>query len=227
MNNRKNDIWNFSSRKSKNIPIALNNLILCCGEKTEKQYFERMCEIIKNNYCQITGINFDIQVCALDPLKMANKAKFKGIQSSQSGKEYQHVWVVFDKDDFEKDNFDNSIKKLIELNKSGVEKGPIFHPLWSNECIELWFLLHFIFLESNITRKDYENKLSKRIGEKYLKNDIDIFEKIQRKKGCIRNAIINAKKEIENHKGKTPSECKPATTVFEFFEHYKEYLPLE
>ncbi|WP_304969408.1 RloB family protein, partial [Romboutsia ilealis] len=45
---------------------------------------------------------------------------------------------MYDKDDFPLDNFDNtqySAEKRKEIRKYRVA--------WSNECIELWFVLHF------------------------------------------------------------------------------------
>lgn len=39
------------------------------------------------------------------------------------------------------------------------------------ECIELWFLLHFMPLKSNITREEYFNKLGNILNHTYEKND--------------------------------------------------------
>ena len=54
---------------------------------------------------------------------------------------YGKVFVVFDKDDFTPNAFNKAIEKC-------ENNGYI--ALWSNECIELWFLLHFNYLSSNI-----------------------------------------------------------------------------
>ncbi|OQC17220.1 MAG: hypothetical protein BWX72_00439 [Firmicutes bacterium ADurb.Bin080] len=227
MSNKRTNDWDSTPRKPKNIPIAVNNLVFCCGEKTEKHYFDRVCEIIKSNFPKITGINFDILVCAKDPLTMAQEAEEIVKNSYKIGRTYQHTWVVFDKDDFEKDNFDNTIKKLKDLNKRKEFKGTtVFHPLWSNQCIEFWFLIHFCLLETDITREEYIKKLSEKLKEKYQKNDENILKKILEKGGKIRKAIENAKRIRDNHQGKTPSESKPATAVYEFFEHHKDYINL-
>lgn len=49
---------------------------------------------------------------------------------------------------------------------------------WSNESFELWYLLHFVYLEAGISRADYikilENEIRKFDGYRefsYLKND--------------------------------------------------------
>ena len=63
-------------------------------------------------------------------------------------------WVVFDKDDFNQ-GFDNAINKALKKKLKVA---------YSNESFELWFLLHFDFMDSAVGRKDY----NKRITEKYI-----------------------------------------------------------
>ena len=33
--------------------------------------------------------------------------------------------------------------------------GVWYHAIWSNQCIEVWFLLHFSYFQSDIHRKEY------------------------------------------------------------------------
>ncbi len=55
-----------------------------------------------------------------------------------------------------------------------------FHAVWSNLCIEFWFLLHFSFMQSDIHREEYWQKLTeclKQIGAgEYDKNRKDMYE---------------------------------------------------
>lgn len=213
-------------RKSKNIAVATNNLILCCGEKTEIKYFKKIGDEIREAYSKETGIKFDVKLCALDPLKMVEIADKLCEESIEQQKAYQHIWVVFDKDDFGKDNFDNSISKLKKLCLKYKKCGTKFHALWSNECIELWFLLHFDLLSSNIPREKYFKKISKCIKEEYKKNDEYLPYKIKSNGGSLKKAIENANHLLDNFKEETPSDSKPATNVVEFFEHYSKYLDL-
>ena len=99
-------------------------------------------------------------------------------------------WVVFDKDDFDKD-FDNAINKAIEKNLKVA---------YSNEAFELWFLLHFIFINSTIARKDYNKKITENFrkltgNKKYKYDKVEsvqlLIEKIKNKES---EAIKNAKK---------------------------------
>ena len=91
--------WNIQGRREGSLPIGLNNLIICCGVRTEKNYFNNIAMIIKRNYPKQTGINFDIEPDPVDPQKMA-----KHLSNRKDLSSYQHIWVVFDKDDFEKED---------------------------------------------------------------------------------------------------------------------------
>lgn len=61
--------WNIQGRREGSLPIGLNNLIICCGVRTEKNYFNNIAMIIKRNYPKQTGINFDIEPDPVDPQK--------------------------------------------------------------------------------------------------------------------------------------------------------------
>ena len=208
--------WNIQERREGSLPIGLNHLIIRCGSRTEKNYFNNIAMIIKMNYPKQTGINFDIEPDPVDPQKMA-----KHLSNRKDLSSYQHIWVVFDKDDFEKDNFDNAVQIVNERNKKNTKK---FHALWSNECIELWFLLHFEYLNADITRNQYFEKLGRYLGTSYEKNDKDIAVKMMLAGGKLENAVKNANKLQKINSGNTPSNCKPATNVVEFFEFYKAYI---
>ena len=75
---------------------------------------------------------------------------------ARSNNVYKHVWLVFDKDDFPAENFDHTV----ELCEAEGTEETRYHPIWSNQCIELWFLLHFMFLQSDLHRDEYWPKLS-------------------------------------------------------------------
>ena len=224
MNKRNREEWNCGERKSRGIPIAVNNLVVCCGERTEYNYFTKAGAIIKENYTPITGVNFDIEVDAVDPLNMAKNVEESFRKSKKRGQQYHQIWVVFDKDDFKKDNFDNAVNRINNLNEIYKDDEVKFHALWSNECIELWFVLHFMYLTANILRTEYMKKLTELLEEKYQKNDKELFEKIMKKNGSIDDAIRYAKKLASANEGKTPSNSVPATMVYEFFETYREYI---
>ena len=84
-------------------------------------------------------IDIDIQGTGRNTEDLVNYAiKINALAANR----YGNVWVVFDKDDFSDDQFNNAIS-LAERN--GI------HTAWSNESIELWFLLHFNYLSWSYT----------------------------------------------------------------------------
>lgn len=87
-------------------------------------------------------------------------------------RQYKYKWLVFDKDDLSSNDF----HRLIEMAES---RG--FRVAWSNECFELWLVLHFEFLNSGITRDQYITKLDKHLQDRglatgYKKSDHAVFD---------------------------------------------------
>ncbi len=111
--------------------------------------------------------------------------------------------------------------------KIAIDKkdGGRYHAIWSNQCIELWFLLHFQYMDSDIARTEYYTKLSKCMlankAGNYCKNRDDIFDCL---KPYMETAIANAKKLEQDNEGRVPSACTPGTKVYQIFEKLKKYL---
>ena len=143
-------------------------LIVCEGTKTEPNYFSAL---IRDN----TSTVIDVEIWgegqgASDLVDMA--VKIKESLEKRNAMSFDRVWVVFDKDD--RTDFNKAIDKA---NKLG------FKSAWSNESFELWFCLHFEYLNTPIGRSDYIKKLegffSKGKGDnnfKYKKGSSDIYE---------------------------------------------------
>lgn len=133
-------------------------------------------------------------------------------QNSSNGFNFgeDECWVVFDKDDFDKD-FDNAINKA---TKNGLSVA------YSNEAFELWFLLHFNQIDSAIRRKDYNKKVTenykKLTGDKKYKYDKveGVYLLIDLIKDKEKDAIRNAKKLFQQFKNeKSFLKKNPSTTV--------------
>lgn len=210
----------YSKKRNKKILISPEyHLILCEGEKTEPNYFKE----IKNRKGQKyrgEKISVEIEHTKKGRLELLDLAQEK---VKKSKIKYSHVWLVYDKDDFGKDDFDNTVFKITELNKNSDTE---YHALWSNECIEVWFLLHFIDLKVDPTRKYYIKKLNENfkknhIKGKYIKNDPQIYNKLEPFQDV---AIKHAEKIIEENKEKAPSSISPATTVYEIIKKLGVYL---
>ncbi|MBN4056603.1 MAG: hypothetical protein COA82_12965 [Alkaliphilus sp.] len=204
-------------------------LIICEGEKTEPNYFEGIKKKIEEKYDR--RIHIETEGTGRNTLSLLEYAKAFVVSKSKNGELYDHVWLVYDLDDFPRDNFDNTADATEALNKVNAadEDSPKWHVAWSNQCIELWFLLHFNYYNSNISRREYFEKLAEifkdRAETKYEKNDQKVFEFLS-EHGDLEFAINNAKRLCEESKGKSPSQMVPATTVYKLVEkllpHFKE-----
>lgn len=211
-----NKKW-MSDRRDRRITIAPEyHLIVTEGTKTEPQYFEGLKEDINRLYRGRISIVIEGVGQGANTLTLLERAQ-KIVEKEPD--KYKHVWLVYDKDDFPKDDFDNTFFKCKSLSGNG--ESVIYHALWSNECVEYWFLLHFMSLDSAIHRKEYYPKLTECLGSKYEKNREDIYTLL---KPNIKKAINNAQRIAGDNKGLTPSQCTPGTAVYEIFEMLESYL---
>ena len=136
-----------------------------------------------------------IQRVGKDTKSVVEKAK-------ELKKGFDETWVVFDKDDFEDCTFDNSIQSA-RCSKIKVA--------YSNECFELWYILHFEFLNTAIPRTDYFSKLGKLMGCEYTKTSDFMYERLNER---MENAIANARRLMEVYGSSShPSKENPSTTV--------------
>ncbi len=191
-------------------------LIVCEGKETEPNYFKSLFNYVnlksdrKINYViKGEGRNTESLVSSVDDY-------FSFVDDLKQKKKipYGKVFVVFDMDSFGKGQFNNAI---FTASRSG------YIPIWSNECFELWFLLHFNLLESNITREEYFSKLSEIFGTKYKKSD-DHFALLNTEVN-LKNAMRNAKQlycKTENIK--SCANRAPSTTVFQMVEEIEDYI---
>ena len=136
------------------------------------------------------------------------------------------IWCVYDKDSFPAENFNGVVERVNILNKENSELQ--YHAAWSNECIEIWFILHFAYYTANNHRAEYISFLNNKFQElglgKYQKNMPNIFD-ILMEKGNPKLATRYAKRIIKDGQGKTPTEIAPGTKVYELVEELAKYLP--
>lgn len=192
------------------------HLIVTEGTKTEPEYFNAIKEIINRQYSE--RIYLEIYGIGENTISLFESAK-QIAENNPNG--CKHVWLVYDKDDFPSESF-NATEHLCKKH-STQERG--YHAIWSNQCIELWFLLHFNYLQSDISRQDYYPKLNKYLRDirkgDYKKNRNDMFEILYPN---VQNAIKNAKKLYGRCEGKTPAESAPCTMVFKLIEALLPYI---
>ncbi|MCI8396234.1 MAG: RloB domain-containing protein [Clostridia bacterium] len=204
-------------RRDRNIKSQLEyHLIICEGSETEPKYFETLKKkIIGDNRKKI-----DIEVIGKG--KGTTVLLDEAIKKVQNSTNYiSNVWLVYDKDDFTNESFNEVSKSCIESNKSN---GTIYNAIWSNESFEVWVLLHFIRFDTPISRKECIKKINENFKKKgmgkYQKNDEKLYDKLL---PYLNNAIKNAKWLEEKYIDILPSEMCPCTKVRELVELLEKY----
>lgn len=192
------------------------HLIVTEGTDTEPAYFGAMRDIINRAYPD--RIQLNIHGAGDNTLNLFQKARQLTAASANG---YKHVWIVYDTDDFPSDH----INKTAQLCENCSNDETTYHAIWSNQCIELWFLLHFSYFQSDIHRQEYWEKLSKSmmlygLGT-YTKGRSDMYMVLR---PYLEVAIQNAKRLDEINKGRKPSMAAPGTKMHEMLQTLKPYL---
>lgn len=218
---KKNSLFQYGMKKRRENTRELlpqYYLIVCEGTKTEPLYFKGIKEKINTKYPHHIdveeAINIQIEGEGTNTLSLLKRAK-KYVANNPN--HYSHVWLVYDQDDFPKDNFDNTEFSAESLSNDNIQ----YHVAWSNQCIEIWFLLHFQDLYSDLDREMYNDLLKEHFV--YEKNLPDIFE-ILCDKGSLETAIRRAEKLYQDYDERVPSKMSPATRVHELVKDLMKYL---
>lgn len=165
-------------------------LIVCEGGKTEPNYFEAFKKDLPKGV--LDSADIEIEGTGYNTLSLINKAiEIRELKEKINNRAFDQVWVVFDRDEFSANNFNNAIFKAEGLT-------PKIYCAWSNEAFEIWYLLHFQFFQNGMNRNDYksliERELSEKMGEpfEYKKNSYEIYE-LLKNYGDLDQAIAWAK----------------------------------
>lgn len=127
-------------------------LIVCEGARTEPSYFKKF---KVNTKCEIVGAGCNTVSVVEKALQMFSTGNFK------------EAWCVFDRDSFTK----KRVKAALTLARQNN-----INIAFSNESFELWYVLHFAYLDTKITRADYVKALTGYLGKPYKKNDEDMYQ---------------------------------------------------
>ena len=184
-------------------------LIVTDTEETEKNYFEGLRDSIPAELKD----RLVIKVEKARTVELVRKALEMTGQESQ----YRIPWIVFDRDQVK--DFDEIIQTA---EKCGVGAG------WSNPCFEIWMYAYFgempVIMESYTCCDRFAEKFEKVTGQKYSKNDRDIYRKLVQcgdEKKAIQMAERCYKRRVEDGKRK-PSEMWPACRVHRLVEEIQE-----
>lgn len=197
---RKRENFKKKERESK----AVRWLVVCEGEQTEPNYFSELNAHLKNSL----GTNYKLVIEIVGEGKNTISLVDKTIELKQkSDIDYAKVFTIFDRDSFLKNQFNDAIYMCC---RNGVI------PIWSNESFELWYLLHFISIDAEITREQYCEKLNNHLGFKYDKSCETMFSILGGKLKCAYNRSKNL--EIKIKECQSFADKKPCTMMHVFID---------
>lgn len=158
-------------------PLLKKIFIFTEGEKTEPNYFRALIEHLnfdrKHYNIEIIGEGYNTD-------SLVTRAK-KELEKSNI---VNYIWCVFDKDSFTPKQIGRAFDLIKGKSASKISIA------FSNECFELWYLLHFCYWNTGNPRCDYYPKLTDYLGEEYKKNDTGIFYKLlENLPTAIQNAV--------------------------------------
>jgi len=198
-------------RRERTRSIRVYFLIICEGEKTEPLYFQKLKAELPKGALEVTDI--DIVGTGRNTLSLIEEAqRVRAKKEKLNHKVFDQVWAVFDKDDFPNYQFNTAIEKA-ENAKEPIQCA------WSNEAFELWYLLHFEYLQSGVGRATYLKKVQEHIRKKsgnsnfaYRKNDEAFYALLQRY-GNEAQAMRYAEKLESIYHDNNYATHKPSTRV--------------
>ena len=162
----------FTSRRESSKNRRKVFLIVCEGSKTEPNYFSSF---------RLPKHVVDIEGCGANTGTVVKEA-----ERLSTEKEYDEVWCVFDRDSFPPQRVNSAIAKA-------EQQG--FKVAFSNESFELWYVLHFCYLDAELNRHQYCEKLSDLLGGNYEKNSNQMYERlIDLQPTAIKNAKLLERK---------------------------------
>lgn len=195
------------------------HLIVCEGKETEPRYFEglratlratdgrKVAVVVRGSGKHTLGLlEYAEEICryAPDP--------------------FDHVWLVFDKDDFPAEEFDRIETECAAASDSACT----FHALWSNPCFEVWPLLHLRYttapMDAATCQKALTDGLAHEFGVGYRKNMDGLFTLVNPMR---RDAEANVARLARHHEAignDKPSSMNPGTRIADIFEELGPYL---
>jgi hypothetical protein len=197
----------YLERKVGNKETIPTFLIVCEGEKTEPNYFESF-PVSTRPKVRIVG-------AGCETIAVVNKA-IELMTERPKTKPFDRVWCVFDRDP---SRVNNTAQRFNEALRLAAQEN--IEVAYSNECFELWYLLHFNFYDTAVPRSDYYKKLTKLLGYDYAKNSDDMYVKLEDKQN---QAIKRAQKLLASYEPHYPESDNPVTTVHLLVEELNKYI---
>ncbi len=191
-------------------------LIVCEGERTEPNYFKSYKKKLPKDMLDTIDISGEgdntIGVVQKAIASRDNRAV------SVTLPPYDEVWAVFDRDSFPAKRVNEAIQ---------IAKANGIHDGFSNEAFELWYVLHFQYLDTGISRHQYIEVLNRifqhNLGKKYTKNDPNIYNDLE-EIGNKELAKKFAQKLRNLFTADLPADSKPLTNIDLLVSSLEEYI---
>ena len=183
-------------------------LIVCEGEKTEPNYFESLKNDLPKGVLDVC--DFKIVGTGHNTVSLVNSAMaLRNKWQTQTNRTVDKLWIVFDKDSFSDQSFNSAIQTCIANN-------PNVDCAWTNEAFELWYLLHFLYYNTGISRRQYQELIEENFKKKglkdytYKKNSTEMYSLLEiytSRETAIKNAVNLEKLYIGQQNYSTQNPC--------------------
>lgn len=214
--------WRAERRSAFLEPRPYQYFIYSEGLETERNYFNGFKDAIEENPVYRDLVTVQVVGVGRGTDYVVNKARK---DAKESHLRDARIWCVFDKDDFPDQKFDSAISAAEYTDK---QTNIDYHAGWSNECFELWILLHFSFHRSDNGRAEYIRFLNEQFKSHglpgYSKTDKELFTELL-SIGSPKHAIRYSKKLAAEQDHLPPSKQRPATSIYKLVEELAKFLP--
>jgi len=226
--NKNKELEKKAFRRSVNDKKTVPDIIIACEDSVSSPTYFRMIisELIEKKL--ITQDSFVVvKHRHTNPTGVLKDLKEYKDENGKTYKDFDHKWIVIDRDServngggHNKEDFNNALRNA-KNSKSNLNVKVAY----SNDSFELWYLLHFEYRNTALSRDEILSQIIKRLKErdpykfaKLTKDNIKqenytkhIFETL---KPLRDNAIKNAKKLLESYGNEhNPESDNPSTRV--------------
>jgi hypothetical protein len=134
---------------------------------------------------------------------------------------FNEIWCVFDRDSFPAQNFNRALQLAYS---HGIRVA------WANEAFEIWYLLHFHYYHTGMSRADYGGRLSTHLKCKYDKAHDQIYAKLEPYQPMAMKHARRLEKYWIEAGGCNRESANPSTNIHklvEFLNEFKELGPAD
>lgn len=195
-----------------NSRIRNRTFLIVCEGQTEEQYFK----------------SFPVLTATIKPIHAGSSktALVEAVAKYSRGESYDEIWCVFDFDvdplkTGQIEDFNRAIQKARQIG---------YYCAYSNDAIELWFVLHYQLVDQQQHRDFYYQILSKKWGLNYTREGksfrfaASLYKRLSEDGQASQlKAIEHAQKLLKFHGSKPYHLQNPVTTVFQLVKRLNEH----